>query len=413
MQLGVRFLLVPGLLALCLAGCGSTPAGPCTYQVTPAAQTIAAGGGSATLTIVAAGGCSWNASSSATWLQLTGLTSGTGGGSLTITVAANNTIDARNGSVSAGGSTATITQNGITPGNCGGAYTISPAARSSTAAGGVFLVAVTAAAGCAWTYTSNVGWITLAPPSPGMNPGVMPGTMNLAGGGVGPGTVEVTVAANTGATARTGTATIAGQTLTITQDGTASAVCAYSVSPGTLNFNAAGGSAVVTITTTANCSWNLDVSAAAEDWVHGYRGVRGTGTSTISLTADPNGSMTSRSGAIWIYPDSNGDRVPIMVNQAAATCLYAVAPTQASFTASGGQAWLSVSTTPAGCSWQATSSAWITIVSGPSGAGSGTVTYSVAANPGAARSGSVVVAGLSGVNPPATQQVTQAAAAIR
>lgn len=63
---------------------------------------------------------------------------------------------------------------------------------------------------------------------------MMPGTMDLAGGGVGPGFVEVTVAANTGATARTGTATIAGQTLTITQDGTASAVCAYSVSPGTL-----------------------------------------------------------------------------------------------------------------------------------------------------------------------------------
>jgi hypothetical protein len=51
--------------------------------------------------------------------------------------------------------------------------------------------------------------------------------------------------------------------------------------------------------------------------------------------------------------------------------------------------------------------------SGASGTGGGTVTYSVAANTGAARSGAVVVAGLSGVNPPATHQVTQAGTGVR
>jgi len=52
-------------------------------------------------------------------------------------------------------------------------------------------------------------------------------------------------------------------------------------------------------------------------------------------------------------------------------------------------------TAPAGCNWTATSNvpAWITITSGSSGSGNGTVNFSVAANSGLTRSGSLTIAG--------------------
>src|SRR5204862_6165738 len=51
-------------------------------------------------------------------------------------------------------------------------------------------------------------------------------------------------------------------------------------------------------------------------------------------------------------------------------------------------------TTGSTCAWAAASNAsWITINSGESGTGAGSVTFTVAANPGAARNGTLTVAG--------------------
>jgi hypothetical protein len=47
-----------------------------------------------------------------------------------------------------------------------------------------------------------------------------------------------------------------------------------------------------------------------------------------------------------------------------------------------------------GCGWTATSNVtWISITSGSSGVGDGTVNYSVAANGGVRRSGTITIAG--------------------
>jgi hypothetical protein len=51
-------------------------------------------------------------------------------------------------------------------------------------------------------------------------------------------------------------------------------------------------------------------------------------------------------------------------------------------------------TAPAGCGWTATSGAgWITIASGASGTGNGTVRFTVAANTGPGRTGALTIAG--------------------
>ena len=88
---------------------------------------------------------------------------------------------------------------------------------------------------------------------------------------------------------------------------------------------------------------------------------------------------------------------------AAPTCTYALGATTVSAAAAGGTGNVSV-TAGAACSWTATSNAaWLTISSGASGSGNGTVGYSVAANPNCTgRSGSLTVAGQ-------TFTVTQAA----
>src|SRR5207244_3081786 len=65
-----------------------------------------------------------------------------------------------------------------------------------------------------------------------------------------------------------------------------------------------------------------------------------------------------------------------------------------SFIASGGAGSVGV-TAANGCTWNATSnSSFIIISGGSSGAGSGTVNYSVAANDGPARTGTLTIAGL-------------------
>jgi hypothetical protein len=83
-------------------------------------------------------------------------------------------------------------------------------------------------------------------------------------------------------------------------------------------------------------------------------------------------------------------------NGTGTTCSYALNPTSASFASAGGNGSFSV-TAPAGCTWNATSTmpSWLTITSGGSGSGNGTVSYSVASNGGTARGGAVTVAQLS------------------
>jgi glucose/arabinose dehydrogenase len=81
-------------------------------------------------------------------------------------------------------------------------YSISPTRATFASGGGNGAVTVTVAAGCAWTATSNVSWITVTGGSPGN----------------GNGTVTYSVAPYTGKPKnRNGTVTIAGQTFSVKQ----------------------------------------------------------------------------------------------------------------------------------------------------------------------------------------------------
>jgi hypothetical protein len=82
-------------------------------------------------------------------------------------------------------------------------YVITPTALTASLDGRDATVAVTAAAGCGWTATSHAAWVMITG----------------AAAGSGNGMVTLRVAASTVGAPRTGTLTIAGQTVTVTQAG--------------------------------------------------------------------------------------------------------------------------------------------------------------------------------------------------
>ena len=162
----------------------------------------------------------------------------------------------------------------------------------------------------------------------------------------------------------------------------------FSLSATSASFTAAGGSGSVNVTATpATATWT---AASKVTWITITKGASGTGSQTVSYSVAANTTNSARSGTLTIAG------ITFTVNQAAATatCTYQVTIGSITSTAQGYLGSVSVATA-AGCSWSATSNAtWLTISSGASGTGNGTVSYLAAPNTGAtSRVGTLTVAG--------------------
>ena len=106
--------------------------------------------------------------------------------------------------------------------------------------------------------------------------------------------MNYSVAANTGA-ARTGTLTVAGQTVTVTQ--AAGTSCTYTVSPTTVSVPAAGDSDTIAVTTGSTCGWTATSSVG---WITFTSGGSGTGSGSVNYTVARNTTTSSRSGTLTI-----------------------------------------------------------------------------------------------------------------
>jgi uncharacterized protein (TIGR03437 family) len=120
-------------------------------------------------------------------------------------------------------------------------YGISSATQSFNASGGAATVEVTAGASCAWTASSNVPWISIS----------------SGGSSMGNGTVSYAVAANSSPNPRTGTITIAGQTVTITQTGAVASVSAASYSAAGLASEAIAAAFGANLATTTQIAMTI------------------------------------------------------------------------------------------------------------------------------------------------------------
>lgn len=77
------------------------------------------------------------------------------------------------------------------------------------------------------------------------------------------------------------------------------------------------------------------------------------------------------------------------------SCTFTLSTTGLSFATTGGTGTVTVTTPATGCAWTAFSNAsFITVTSGSPGTDNGTVTFSVAANTGSARTGTLTIAGV-------------------
>lgn len=355
-------------------------AAPCRFTI-PEGQTVNAAAGSANVAVSTLNGCSWTAKSNASWITITSGAQGNGSGSVSLRIAANNG-SSRTGTVTIAEQTHTITQADATqPGpptpptpptppapNC--TFTIAPTSESIAAAGGNGPpVAVTATgSNCSWTATSNASWITV--------------TSGASGNGNG--SVGYTVAANTGS-ARNGTVTIAGRTLTVNQAAAAAPSCTYALDASSTSLSALGGPGSVGVSSASGCAWTATTGAS---WITLVSGASGNGNGTVGFLVLPN-LGAARSDSIVIAGQT------FTVNQAAVlpSCTYALSAPGATVAIAGGVGTFNVTATT-GCTWTATTGAsWISITSGASGSGNGVVSFTVAANPGATRTGTIVVAG--------------------
>jgi len=277
-------------------------------------------------------------------------------------------------------------------------FTLNPTSQSFGSAGGSSSFTVTTGSGCTWSAVSNAAFIT------------------TTSSGSGNGTVNYTVVSNGGA-ARTGTIAVAGQTFTVSQSGSGGGCPSTTIAAGqTINGTLTTSDCFFTGTTRYVDVYTFSGTAGQQIALNLTSGTFDTylyllNSSNQVLTEDDDGGSGTNSripafsgfftlpttGTYTIYATSfsfdglTGSTGAYTISLSSASCTYSLNQTSQSFGASGGSSSFGVSTA-AGCAWTAVSNSnWITTSS--TGTGNGTVNYFVAANNGAARTGSITVNG--------------------
>jgi hypothetical protein len=332
----------------------------CSASLSAASQSLPPTGGTGTVTVMIASGCTWTASSNANWLTITNGSSSTGNGAVAF-AAAPNVGAGRSGTLSIAGRTFTVTEAACS-------FSIAPNNQALGAAGGTGSVAVTAPAGCSWAAVSNnTDWLTVTNGSSGS----------------GNGSVAFAAGANAGAP-RTGTLTVAGQTFTVSE----SAPCGFSIAPASQTIDPAGGTAQVTVMTSAGCGWTAVSNNS--DWIAVASGASGSGSGSVILSIAAN-SGAARTGTVTVA----GQTFTVTQDAGVAPCTYAISPASQDVAAAGGSGSVAL-TTGASCSWTATSNSadWLAVTSAASGTGSATIVFGAAANAtGAPRTGTITIGG--------------------
>jgi len=339
---------------------------PCVYALTPTNRAHVASGATNTVTLTTATNCAWAVVNTNSWITFTSPTSGLGSATVEYIVAANLSVVERAGTLVIGGETFLVTQSGEA---C--AFVASPLNRHHTSAAVTNSISVTTQTGCAWTVSNSpagAGWISFVAPLTRTNSG----------------SINYVLAAHGALESRTGVVAVAGQLVTLSQDGI---TCSYTLSP----TNGAHGFATSTnsfsITAPAVCVWN---ASSTNDWISILSPTNGSGNGTVSYALLANPVIVARTGAVEVA----GQIFPVV--QAAAPCVYELAPTARAHPADGTNSTVAL-TVLAGCAWDVVNTnAWVAIDSPTNGAGSATIAYTVLPNLSVSpRSGVVVIGGQS------------------
>lgn len=292
----------------------------------------------------------------------------------------------------------TLTVQAQSAGPC--TVTIAPSSRAVDSNINAGSIAVTAAANCNWTASSNAPWIAVT----------------SAGSGSGLGSVTYSVSANPASAPRSGTITITGNTFTITQSGLPSGCDFIPISLG----QTVGG-----VLSSASCR----SSQRGANYFAGRYSFAASAGQQIALalnspTLDTYLYLIGPSGTVIAQDDDSGpglsSRIPAsgfftlpqtgiytveattFVEAAGGSysvaltggCTFTVSPLSQTFSSLTSTGSVSVATT-SGCSWSAVSNtSWIVVPAGATVAGAGSAAFLVQANnTGRSRLGTLTVAG--------------------
>jgi trimeric autotransporter adhesin len=173
--------------------------------------------------------------------------------------------------------------------------------------------------------------------------------------------------------------------------GSARQVCSMAVDAEQASVEAAAGELVAVITA-PGCAWT---AMAQDDWIRVTGGQSGDTSGEVHIAFDANASG-ARVGTVAIQSTADAVGTTITVAQAAATCQFDVGSTARTSPPLGGPDSITVTLAggPESCAWTAVSeNPFIRLTAPLSGVGAGMVAFVVDPNPGAARSGTLVVAG--------------------
>jgi hypothetical protein len=233
----------------------------CTYGLAPMSRRFGSGAEDVTVEVRSQAGCAWTASSRAAWIDVRGGDSGTGNGSVRLTVAANSGRAARTGTVLIGGISFSVEQDGA-PQPC--TYTLRPTHHNAGRGPDHVSIEVRSPDECAWTASGGASWVSIAE----------------GRSGTGAGSVRLRIEANAGAS-RTTTLSIAGQVFTISQDGG----CEATLRPARHDAGPGPDDLRIHVKVNHGCAWTASSPVA---WATITDGAAESGNGQVRIRIDAN-----------------------------------------------------------------------------------------------------------------------------
>jgi hypothetical protein len=244
--------------------------GVVTPELSPSTATLAAEGGSTTSQLTLASNVSWTAQSSAAWLQITSNTAGSGSTTLQVFAAANPTVTTRTATVTIAGKQFTVSQAGMPA-----SVAFNP--QIFTTDGGSMMIDVTAGGDAQWEATSNASWLTVALGETGSGNGFV---------------FLIADPYNNTSQSRTGSVTVAGQTLYFTQRG-----YNLSITPQVAEIGSNSGAGEFGVAAPLSAVWEAIVT---QPWITVLGSTTGIGNGTLRYTVASNDTGATRSGKIIV-----------------------------------------------------------------------------------------------------------------
>ena len=265
------------------------PAVTCSYELSADSASAGDEGGTESFGVKAPAECVWSAKSSAPWLTVIEGAAGKGNGTVSYSVAPNNDVADRAGTIAVADRTFTVRQGGEIAA-C--RYSVSPVQFSPCMPAGTLVASLTTEASCPWTATVDSSWI------------------NLPGGTSGRGSTTITIAYGDNYDApRRGIVMLrwptaaAGQNIHVAQAG-----CVYAVSRSTFNFVSAGGTGTFDVlqqsepytcggATQDQCLWTAQSTVP---WITITSSMPRKGDNPVAFVVASNDTAGTRTGSITV-----------------------------------------------------------------------------------------------------------------